>query len=73
MKELKFKTNINCGGCLASVTPILDAKDGIANWEVDLQDDDRTLSVNTDSLSEEEVQAAVAEAGFQAIVKQPAS
>jgi hypothetical protein len=23
MKTLKFKTNINCGGCLAKVTPFL--------------------------------------------------
>ena len=69
MKELKFKTNINCSGCLAKVTPVLDAKEGIAEWEVDLQDDERILTVETDGLTEEEVQAAVAEAGFSAKAK----
>ncbi|WP_020534863.1 heavy-metal-associated domain-containing protein [Lewinella cohaerens] len=69
MKELKFKTNINCSGCLSKVTPILEAKEGIAVWQVDLQDDDRTLTVKTSDLTEEEVQAAVAEAGFRAEAK----
>lgn len=69
MKELKFKTNINCSGCLAKVTPVLDAKEGIAEWGVDLQDDERILTVETDGLTEEEIQAAVAEAGFNAEAK----
>lgn len=69
MKELKFKTNINCTGCLSKVTPALDAKEGIAEWQVDLQDDDRTLTVETTDLTEEEIQAVVAEAGFSAEVK----
>ena len=32
--ELKFKTNINCGGCVAQATPFLDEACGIGNWEV---------------------------------------
>ena len=69
MNELKFKTNINCSGCLAKVTPVLNAKEGITEWGVDLQDDERILTVETDALTEEEVQAAVAEAGFSAEAK----
>ena len=34
MKSYKFKTNINCGGCINSVTPFLnELKD--AEWNVD--------------------------------------
>ena len=28
-QDLQFKTNINCGGCVASVKPHLDNADGI--------------------------------------------
>ena len=28
-QDLRFKTNINCGGCVASVKPHLDNADGI--------------------------------------------
>ena len=69
MKELKFKTNINCAGCLAKVSPLLDAQESITDWQVNLQDDERTLIVETSDLVEEEVQAIVAEAGFSAKVK----
>lgn len=69
MREFKFKTNIKCAGCLAKVTPVLDAKEGIAEWEVDLQDGERILTLKTDGLTEEEVRVTVAEAGFNAEVK----
>lgn len=65
MNTLKFKTNIKCGGCVATVKPKLDGKTEIEKWEVDLEDPDRTLSVTTD-LSEDEVRATVKDAGFQA-------
>jgi len=28
-KQFQFKTNINCGGCIASVKPYLDKAEGI--------------------------------------------
>ncbi len=33
METLKFKTNINCGGCVAKVTPELNATEGILSLE----------------------------------------
>lgn len=36
MKELKFKININCLGCLAKVIFVLNVKEGIMEWGVDL-------------------------------------
>ncbi len=35
MKTSKFKTNINCGGCISKITPYLDKQKGIESWEVD--------------------------------------
>ncbi|MGB3799859.1 MAG: cation transporter [Lewinella sp.] len=67
MKTMKFKTNINCGSCVRGVTPSLDEHPGIKDWRVDLEHDDRILTVQTeDKLTEAEVAAAVADAGFEA-------
>lgn len=64
MDTLKFKSNINCTGCLSKVTPFLDKEEGIEKWEVDLQHDNRILTVETSKLSAEEIQSAVNKAGF---------
>lgn len=69
MKTLKFKTNINCGNCLAKVSPKLDEQTGISSWNVDLQDPERTLTVNTENLEPEDIKKAVLKAGFVANVK----
>lgn len=66
MKTMQFKTNINCGGCLRGVTPFLDGQKKIQNWKVDLQHEDRILTVESDQLTEEEVKVIVASAGFKA-------
>ncbi|HEV7347506.1 hypothetical protein [Telluribacter sp.] len=65
METLKFKTNIKCGGCIATVMPHLNADEAIKNWEVDLQSPDRILTVDTDK-SADEVAELVKEAGFTA-------
>ena len=62
---LKFKTNINCGGCVAAIAPVLDNADGIEHWEVDTTDKDKILAVHSLSLSPEEVVQKVQDAGFQ--------
>lgn len=54
-KELKFKTNINCGGCIAKVKPYLDTKEGIINWNVDITNLDRILTVQTATLDESQI------------------
>ena len=69
MKTMQFKTNINCGGCLRGVTPFLDGQEKIQTWEVDLEHEDRILTVKSNELTEQEVQTIVAEAGFKAEVK----
>jgi copper chaperone len=66
MKKLKFKTNINCTGCLSKVKPILDAETQIEKWEVDLQSDDRILIVDADNIPVEKVIQAVGSVGFTA-------
>ena len=64
MKTQKFKTNIACGNCLAKVTPMLDAESKINSWSVDLQSDDRILTVESDDITADEVFKTVLKAGF---------
>ena len=64
MKTLKFKTNIQCSNCLSKVTPKLNEQTGINSWNVDLQDPDRTLTVETESLEPDDIKKAVLKAGF---------
>ncbi len=66
MDKFQFKTNIKCGGCVAKVTPHLDALKGIRSWEVNLQNPDKILTVIADGAKAEEVKKAVAGAGFTA-------
>ena len=51
METLKFKTNINCGGCVATVTPALDGLKDIQHWEVDTTDPNKILTVKADDNS----------------------
>ncbi|KYG77249.1 hypothetical protein AWW68_00325 [Roseivirga spongicola] len=66
MNTLKFKSNINCTGCLSKVTPVMNDEKAIQQWDVNLEHDDRTLTVETNDLSAEEVQKIVGKVGFKA-------
>ncbi len=63
---LKFKTNINCGGCVAKVTPFLNEAEGVCHWEVDTTNAAKILTVHSEGITEAEVIATVKEAGFKA-------
>ncbi|MBF0760089.1 cation transporter [Dysgonomonas mossii] len=62
---LKFKTSINCGGCIAKVTPYLDSVKGISQWEVDTADKNKVLSVISDEVVESDIVNALQQAGFK--------
>ena len=64
-KNLQFKTNINCGGCVASVKPHLDNADGICHWEVDTTNKDKVLTVKSTGITEEQVIETIQKAGFK--------
>ena len=65
MHTLKFKTNINCGGCVKAVTLTLNQEIGAGNWQVDTASPDKTLTVSC-TLPQQQVVALVEEAGFRA-------
>ena len=65
METLKFKTNIKCTGCLATVTPHLNEAAGENNWQVELDNPQKILTVETDK-DDSEIISAIKKAGFEA-------
>ena len=66
MKQYQFKTNINCGGCVAKVTPVLNSNPDVKEWKVDTANPAKVLTVETQNLKEDDIKAIVAKAGFKA-------
>jgi copper chaperone len=66
MTTLKFKTSINCGGCIAKVTPVLNQIKGIEKWEVDTVNPQKILSVETGEDNVEEIVASLKNIGYRA-------
>lgn len=65
METLKFKTNIKCGGCIATVTPFLNDIETVQSWEVDVDHTDKVLTVEG-SANAPEVIDVLNKAGFKA-------
>ena len=66
MKTLKFKTNINCGGCISKVTPFLNKQESVESWEVDTANADKILTIESNGATEEDVKATLQKIGFKA-------
>lgn len=66
MNTLKFKTNVKCGGCIATVTPHLNQIKGIISWNVDTTDPLKIMTVETEGISAEEITSVIKTAGYQA-------
>jgi copper chaperone len=65
MSTLRFKTTINCGGCIKAVTPALNQEVGANNWQVDTANTDKILTVNSPTATAAQVVKAVQDAGFE--------
>ena len=65
MKTLKFKTNINCGGCIANAKPYLDTVPHVESWEVDTQNPDKILTVKGNDINAADIITKVQQAGYK--------
>ncbi|MEM6764985.1 MAG: heavy-metal-associated domain-containing protein [Bacteroidota bacterium] len=61
----KYTSNINCGGCIASVTPVLDEISTIQSWSVDTDHKQKVLTIEAEKLDEHMLKEKLAEIGFQ--------
>ncbi|HEY4336180.1 MAG TPA: heavy-metal-associated domain-containing protein [Puia sp.] len=65
MEKLQFTTNINCGGCVAKVTPFLAEEKRIKTWSVNTEAPEKVLTVESEGMKAEEIKALVVRAGFR--------
>jgi copper chaperone len=65
MKTLKFKTNINCSGCIKSVTPFLNELDNVEAWKVDTENPNKILEIELEDNNKEIIIETVKKAGFE--------
>lgn len=66
--ELKFKTNLKCKGCVDSVKPTLDEIIEINDWKVDLNSENRILTVEGESIPVQKILESVNKLGYQFIL-----
>ena len=50
-KAYRFKTNLQCGNCVSKVKPALDTAEGIVRWDVDTENPDKILTVESSGIS----------------------
>ena len=65
MGTMTFKTNAKCMGCLAKIEEILQGKMNREEWNLDLSDSNRPLTVMSDKLAAGERVELISKAGFK--------
>jgi len=67
MRTIKFKTSLKCEGCVAKITPGLNAISSIKKWDVDLKSADKILIVEGDNIHEQDIIASLKKNGYTAV------
>ncbi len=67
MTERKYRTNLNCGSCVAAVTPHLNGEGRIRRWAVDTKSPDKVLTVEGEGVEPAAVERLVGAAGFRVL------
>jgi len=65
MTTVKYKTNINCNGCIKSVTPFLNELDNIETWKVDTESPNKILEIELEDDNKGIIIESVKKAGFE--------
>ena len=69
MTQLKFTTNIKCGGCIATVKPHLDKLPGIKSWSVDISSPGKLLTVEAEGVSADVICTTIENAGDKIVLR----
>jgi copper chaperone CopZ len=65
MQVQQFKTNLNCGNCVARVRPFVDELTAVKSWSVDTQNADKILSAELETPeAAAQLIEAIEDAGF---------
>jgi copper chaperone len=63
---MKFKTNINCGACVAKVTPVLNDNEQVESWNVDTENPEKILTVQGAEIDEDDLIHSLKKIGYKA-------
>lgn len=66
IKEVVFKTDFLCAGCVSRLTPHINKLEGIDSWSIDLKHPDKLLRIKGVHFSEEEVILLLKKHGYSA-------
>ena len=66
MNTIKFKSNIKCNGCIAAINVKMNELVGENKWQVDLNSEDRILTVENDDISAKDVSEELSKLGYLA-------
>ena len=61
----KYKSTIQCAGCIATVTPVLNEIAGVGQWAVDTASPSKILTIQGE-IAPEKVAQALAKVGYKA-------
>lgn len=61
----KYKSTIQCAGCIAKVTPVLDETAGKGQWSVDITSPAKVLTVEGE-IAPAKIAEALAKVGYKA-------
>ena len=64
MISKQYKTNIMCGSCIAKVTPVLNESFGENNWEVDIKNPLKILTVSLDNSGLKDIKKSLEKVGY---------
>jgi copper chaperone len=59
-------SGMSCGGCVKSVTGVLEALSGVSTAEVSLERNEAVISYEADKVTREQMVQAIDDAGFEA-------
>jgi hypothetical protein len=65
METRTFRTNLNCGNCVAKAAVFLDADREIAQWSVETGDARKLLTVSGARIQPDRIRSEVKQAGFE--------
>ena len=65
MKQLHYKSNINCGSCVTNVTNTLNETVGAGNWTVEIANKDKILTINSETATKEQVEQSLNKIGYR--------
>lgn len=68
MEQIKLKTDLSCRHCIMKVEPVLKAEKGIISYSIDLENPDKTVTIESDGANIDQLLKDFKKAGYHAEV-----